>query len=313
MQIGFALPVSGSWATPDNVLTVARRAEQLGYASLWSFQRLLTPPDNQIAPVYTSVLDPTVVLGFAAAVTERADLGIAIINAPFESPALLAKQLATLDVLSRGRLIAGLGLGWLPQEFVASGVPFERRGARIEEYLRCLEALWGPDPVRFDGEFYQVPPSIALPKPVPRSALGSASGSTLSSTLNRPPILMGGDARPALERIGRIGDGWISSSRVPPTDFGQRVDVIKAAAEAAGRDAAGLRFVCRGVLLDAPRTRPLTGTLDEARNDLPALAKQGVTDLFIDLNFDPTIGHVDADPAASMRRAQAVLEAFAPA
>ncbi|HST81535.1 MAG TPA: TIGR03619 family F420-dependent LLM class oxidoreductase [Kineosporiaceae bacterium] len=301
MQIGFALPVSGSWATPDNLLTIARRAEQLGYASLWSFQRLLAPPDNQIAPVYTSVLDPTVVLGYAAAVTERIDLGIAIINAPFESPALLAKQLATLDVLCKGRLLAGLGLGWLPAEFTASGVPFERRGARMDEYLRCLDALWGPDPVQFDGEFYQVPPSIALPKPVPRSSSA------------RPPILMGGDARAALERIGRLGDGWISSSRVPPDEFGQRVEVVKAAAEAAGRDPDQLRFVCRGVLLDAPRTRPLTGTLAQIQDDLPGLAKQGVTDLFIDLNFDPTIGHVDADPVASMRRAQTVLEAFAPA
>ena len=300
MQIGFGLPVSGSWATPDNVLTVARRAEELGYTSLWSFQRLLAPPDDQIAPVYTSVLDPTVVLGYAAAVTERVELGIAIINAPFESPALLAKQLATLDVLSRGRLIAGLGLGWLPAEFTASGVPFERRGARIEEYVNCLQALWGPDPVRFDGEFYQVPPSVALPKPVPRPAA------------TRPPILIGGDAPAALERIGRIGDGWISSSRVPPAEFGQRVDVIKASARAAGRDPESLRFACRGVLLDAARTRPLTGSLDEVRDDLPGLAEQGVTDLFIDLNFDPTIGHVDADPAASMRRAQAVLEALAP-
>ena len=152
MKIGFALPVSGSWATPDNVLTVARRAEQLGYSSLWSFQRLLVPAGARMAPVYLSVLDPTVVLGYAAAVTERVELGIAVINAPFESPALLAKQLATLDLLSRGRLIAGLGLGWLAEEFIASGVPFERRGARMDEYVRCLEALWGDDPVAFDGE-----------------------------------------------------------------------------------------------------------------------------------------------------------------
>ena len=295
MQIGFGLPVSGSWATPDNVLTVARRAEELGYSSLWSFQRLLTPADGELAPVYHSVLDPTVVLGYAAAVTNRVELGIAIINAPFESPALLAKQLATLDLLSGGRVLAGLGLGWLPGEFIASGVPFERRGARIEEYVRCLKAIWGPDPVSFDGEFYQVPPSLALPKPD-----------------RLPPILIGGDAKPALERIGRIGDGWISSSRVPPAEFGQRVDVVKAAARAAGRDVDSLRFVCRGVLLDAPRTRPLTGSLDEIRSDLPGLAEQGVTDLFIDLNFDPTIGNLDADPAASMRRAQAVLEALAP-
>jgi probable F420-dependent oxidoreductase len=300
MQIGFALPVSGSWATPDNVLAVSRRAEELGYAGLWSFQRLLVPADASIAPVYTSVLDPTVVLSYAAAVTERVELGVAIINAPFESPALLAKQLATLDLLSRGRLVAGLGLGWLPEEFVASGVPFERRGARMAEYVRCLQALWGPDPVSFEGEFYRIPESLILPKPAPRQGSG------------RPPILIGGDAPAALERIGRIGDGWISSSRVPPAELGRRVNLVKAAATAAGRDAESLRFVCRGVLLEAPRTRPLTGSLDEIRADLPGLAAQGITDLFIDLNFDPSIGHVDADPAASMRRAQNVLEAFAP-
>jgi probable F420-dependent oxidoreductase len=300
MKLGFALPVSGSWATPENVLTLARRAEQLGYSSLWSFQRLLAPTGARLAPVYLSVLDPTVVLAYAAAVTERAELGIAIINAPFESPALLAKQLATLDLLSHGRLIAGLGLGWLAEEFTASGVPFERRGARIEEYLRCLEALWGPDPVAFEGEFYQVPSSSVQPKPVPRGAAG------------RPPILMGGDAPAALERIGRIGDGWISSSRVPPAELGQRIGVVKASAVAVGRDPQALRFVCRGVLLDAARTRPLTGSFEEIRNDLPGLAEQGLTDLFIDLNFDPTIGNPDADPKASMTRAEAVLVAFAP-
>jgi probable F420-dependent oxidoreductase len=300
MKLGFALPVSGPWATPDNVLTVARRAEQLGYSSLWSFQRLLAPKGAQLAPVYLSVLDPTVVLGYAAAVTERVELGIAIINAPYESPVLLAKQLATLDLLSRGRLLAGLGLGWLAEEFVASGMPFQRRGARVEEYIRCLTALWGPDPVAFDGEFYQVPDSSVQPKPVPRASAA------------RPPILMGGDATAALQRVGRIGDGWISSSRVPPTELGQRIDVVKAAAVAAGRDPEALRFVCRGVLLDAERTRPLTGSFEQIRADLPALAEQGVTDLFIDLNFDPSIGNPDADPEASIRRAEAVLEAFAP-
>ena len=302
MEIGFALPVSGSWATPENVLTIARRAERLGYADLWSFQRVLAPTQAELAPVYLSVLDPTVVLGFAAAVTDRIGLGAAIINAPFQSPALLAKQLATLDILSRGRLVAGLGLGWLPGEFVASGVPFERRGARMDEYLRCLAALWGPDPVIFDGEFYQVPSSSAAPKPVPRA--GSAG---------RPAILLGGDAKPALERIGRLGDGWISSSRVPPAELGQRVDVVKAAARAAGRDPDALRFICRGVLLDAPRSRPLTGSFDEVRGDLPGLAAQGITQVFLDLNFDPTIGAPDADATAAMRRAHAVLEAFAPA
>jgi probable F420-dependent oxidoreductase len=300
MRIAFALPVSGTWATPDNVLHVARQAEAAGYHGLWTFQRLLAPADHSIEPWYTSVLDPAVVLGFAAAVTERAELGVAIINAPFESPALLAKQMASLDVLSRGRLVTGIGAGWLKGEFTASGVPFERRGARIEEYVHCVRAIWGPDPVTFDGEFYQLPPSLMLPKPTFRPG-----GAT-------PPILMGGTAPAALERIGRIGDGWISSSRVTPADLANAVTVVRQSATEAGRDPDRLRFVCRAVVRDEPRTGPLTGPLELVRDDLAGLAEYGITDAFVDLNFDRTIGVVDADPKASMQRADDVLTALAP-
>ncbi|MPV36340.1 LLM class F420-dependent oxidoreductase [Georgenia subflava] len=297
MDVGFALPVSGSWATPGNVLEVARRAESLGYASLWTFQRLLVPVGRPTAAVYTSVLDPVVVLGHAAAVTERVRLGTAIVNVPYVAPAVLAKQLVTLDVLSSGRLDVGLGLGWSRPEFEATGAPFERRGARAEEYLACLRALWGPDPVAFSGRFYQVPPSVVAPKPVQRPG---------------PPILLGGDAPRALERIGRFADGWISSSRADPAALRGPVDTVREAAVRAGRDPDRMRFVCRGVVRDVPRSGPLTGTLEEVRADLPRLAAQGVTEVFVDLNFDPSVGDPDADAAASMRRAHEVLEALAP-
>ncbi|WP_127125254.1 TIGR03619 family F420-dependent LLM class oxidoreductase [Georgenia sp. SYP-B2076] len=298
MDIGFALPVSGSWATPRNVAEVARRAEALGYASVWTFQRLLVPEEASLPPVYASVLDPVVALGYAAAVTERVRLGTAIVNLPFQSPAVLGKQLATLDVLSDGRLDVGLGLGWSREEFVAAGASFRRRGARAEEYLACLRALWGQDRVEFDGEFYRVPVSNVLPKPVQRP---------------HPPILLGGQAPAALARAGRLADGWISNSRADLTRLSDPVEQVRRAARDSGRDPDTLRFVCRGVVRDAPRTGPLTGSLDEVRADLPALAAQGVTEVFVDLNFDPTIGHPDADPAASMRRAHAVLDALAPA
>src|SRR3712207_901604 len=124
MQLGFGLPVSGAWATPANVTRIATRAEQLGYASLWTFQRLLVPVGAQgraAAPVYRSVLDPVVALGFAAAVTSRIRLGVAVWNLPFAAPVVTAKQLATLDVLSGGRLDAGFGSGWSPEEFTAAG------------------------------------------------------------------------------------------------------------------------------------------------------------------------------------------------
>lgn len=298
MDIGFALPVSGAWATPENVAGIARRAEELGYRSLWTFQRLLVPEGSHLPPVYTSVLDPVVTLAHAAAVTDRIRLGTAIVNMPFQPPVVLAKQLATLDVLSGGRLDVGLGLGWEREEFVAAGTPYERRGARAEEYLACLRALWGQDPVQFSGAFYQVPAAVVRPKPVQRPA---------------PPLLLGGAAPRALDRVGRLADGWISASRADLDDLSTSIDRVRDAARAHGRDPGPLRFVCRGVVRGGPRGPRLTGTLDEVRADLPALAAQGVTELFADLNFDPAVGHPDADPAAAVRRAHEVLEALAPA
>lgn len=297
MQMGFGLPVSGGWATPANLRAIAQRAEQLGYATLWSFQRLFVAESQPLPPAYGSVLDPLVPLGFAAAVTERVRLGTAIVNMPYQAPVVLAKALASLDVLSDGRLVAGLGLGWSPEEFTAVGVPYERRGARAEEYLAALRALWGPDPVEHAGEFYTVPRASMLPKPVQQPG---------------PPVLLGGSAPRALARAGRLADGWISSSRENPETIGESVEAVRAGAREAGRDPATLEFVCRGVILDAPRTRPLTGSLDEIRSDLPALAAQGVTETFVDLNFDPTVGNPDVPPETAMRRAHEVLEALAP-
>src|SRR5215471_6227747 len=117
MKVGFGLPVSGAWATPQNISHFATRAEQAGYSSLWTFQRLLVPEGSGMEPVYRSVLDPLAALAYAAALTSRIRLGVAVINVPYLSPAYLAKQTASLDVLSGGRLDLGLGLGWMPEEF----------------------------------------------------------------------------------------------------------------------------------------------------------------------------------------------------
>src|SRR3974390_2825663 len=133
MRIGFGAPVAGAWATPLYLGSFAERAEALGYASLWSFQRLLVPEGSGMEPVYRSVLDPMVALGYAAARTSRIRLGAAVINLPFVSPAYLAKQATTVDVLSGGRLDLGLGIGWVPGEFAAAGASAARRGARAGE------------------------------------------------------------------------------------------------------------------------------------------------------------------------------------
>lgn len=299
--LGFGLPVSGSWATAANMRTIARRAEELGYASLWTFQRLLHPADGDWGPMYRSVHDPLVALAAVASVTERIRLGVAIVNMPFYAPVLLAKQLTTLDVVSEGRLDVGLGLGWSREEFAAVGVPYERRGARGEEFLRCLKAIWTEEVVDFAGEFYRVPPARVDPKPVQQP---------------HPPVLLGGSAEPALRRVGRVADGWISASRQDLSRISDAVATIRRAAEEAGRDAGSLRFVVRGVVrLDngaAPERRPLTGSVEQVHDDLARLAAEGVTEVFLDLNFDPAVGSPNTDPAASMERAETVLAAFAP-
>src|SRR3954447_9855048 len=154
--LGFGLPVSGVWATPDNLVAFARRAEGLGYGSLWTYQRLLAPAETDWGPQYRSVLDPVVALAFAAACTGSARLGTAVVNAPFLPAATLARQLVSLDVLSGGRLDVGLGLGWAREEFAALGVPFDRRAARLEDTVGALRALWADDPGEVHGGFTDV-------------------------------------------------------------------------------------------------------------------------------------------------------------
>ncbi|MBO0836892.1 MAG: LLM class flavin-dependent oxidoreductase, partial [Actinobacteria bacterium] len=142
MDIGFGAPVSGAWASPQNLAAFATEAEDAGYHSLWSFQRLLVPSGSSMEPVYQSVLDPMAVLSYAAAVTSRIRLGVAIVNLPFVSPGYLAKQAASLDVLSGGRHDLGLGIGWMPEEFALTGADMASRGARVTEYVRTLRTLW---------------------------------------------------------------------------------------------------------------------------------------------------------------------------
>jgi hypothetical protein len=302
MDIGFALPVSGSWATAENCIEIAESAERLGYNSLWTFQRLLSPVtptgDQWLPPAYHSVLDPLSVLAFVAARTSTIRLGVAVLNAPFLAPVQLAKVAATVDQLSDGRLDLGLGTGWMPDEFRATGAPFERRGAQMEEYLRALDACWTDGVTSFEGEFSALPASVISPQPRQRP---------------RPQVLLGGAAPAALRRAGRLADGWISASTTDLTTIGDSVELIRAEANEAGRNPDRLRFISRGVVKVRKGERaPLTGSFDEIRSDIEGLAGQGITEVFVDLNFDPEIGSPEADPVQSMQRARRVLEELAP-
>jgi probable F420-dependent oxidoreductase len=290
MDLSLALPTSGTWATPDNITSVARDAEAHGFRGVWTFQRWLSTPE--LPGVYQSVLDPLVALGFAAAVTSRVRLGVAVVNGPFYPPIALAKQFATLDVLSNGRFDAGIGLGWAEYEYEAAGVPMEHRGRRFDEWLDCIDALLTSDEVEFKGAYYSVPRTHIAPRPVQSP---------------RPPVLVGGTAPAALRRAGTRGDGWISSSRASMDDVRDAVRAVGDAAEAAGKARESVRCVVRGVTaphdapVDGAGRRPLHGSLDQIRDDLATYAASGVDEVFLDLNFDSErVGNPAADPSLGM-------------
>jgi probable F420-dependent oxidoreductase len=311
MRLGFGLPVAGGWATPENMMAVAREAESLGYHSLWTVQRILYPsaPRNEYAgspggpwPAYfESVADGPVALGYVAAATSRIRLGTAVVNLPYYSPVVLAKQLATLDVVSGGRLTVGAGLGWSEDEYVAAGVPFRRRGRRMDECLRCLKLVWTEELVEFRGEFYAIPASRIDPKPVQRP---------------HPPLLVGGYSAAALRRAVSLADGYIGGN-IPLAELAPVVERLRAAARDAGRDPGGVPIVARGAvsLRDQPAgpgRRPLFGSLDEVRDDVDRYREIGLTELFLDLNFDERVAAPGADPDAALGLARRLLAALAP-
>jgi probable F420-dependent oxidoreductase len=309
IAVGIGAPVSGAWATPRNLTRFAREAESLGYRSLWTFQRLLVPDGSDMAPVYRSVLDPLVSLGYAAAVTSAIRLGVAVLNHPFASPLLMAKQAATVDVLSGGRLDLGLGIGWLQEEFTGSGAVMARRGPRTAEYVAALRSLWSAEGVtRFSGEHYEIPAGRQDPPPV------QGQGTSRPG----PPVILGGMSRPAIERAGRIADGWVTASAANLPDIGSLAAVVQEAAASIGRGP--LRIICRGVIragdeVTSPRTGErllLSGSFEQIRADVAWLGTQGVTEVFYDLNWDPAIGAPDADPGAATERAAMLMEALAP-
>ncbi|SFB55577.1 probable F420-dependent oxidoreductase, Rv2161c family [Amycolatopsis marina] len=205
-RIGVSLPHVGPHAGPDAVVTVAQAVERLGFHGVSVNERLLTPVrqdwrnDAELPESY--VWDPLEMLTWAAAHTERIRVSTGILNSIFQPPFVLARKLATLDQLSRGRLDVGIGQGGgtreppycVPEEFVAAGVPLSRRGAGFAEHVAAMRACWGPDPVEFHGEHYEIPRCTIGPKPW---------GSSI-------PLLFGATTRRTIERAARIGDGFVT-------------------------------------------------------------------------------------------------------
>lgn len=203
MRIGFTLPQMGALAHhPREVARFARQAEQLGADSLWVGDRLLAPVNptvgygggESIPRAFHALLDPFVLLSIAAVSTERVQIGTNVLNAPWYPPAVLARSLTSIDVVSGGRLVPGFGVGWSPEEYLAVGVPVAQRGARLDECLDALDAYWSDNPVEYHGTHWTVPATYAELKPVQRP---------------RPPIYLGGYSPAAMRRAARRADGWL--------------------------------------------------------------------------------------------------------
>jgi probable F420-dependent oxidoreductase len=299
MLISFGGPSAGAWAEPASVARFAARGEELGYHGYWTFQRLLVGTGQDLAPVYHRVLDPLLTLAYAAARTHTIRLGVAVLNLPYLSPAYLAKQAGTLDVLSGGRAVLGLGTGWSEPEFAATGSDPRPRGRRTEEYLAVLHTLWNDPVSEFTGEFYRVPASVMEPRPVRPGG---------------PPILLGGTADVALRRAGRLTSGWVSSSRASFDEIARGAQIVRRAAEEAGRDPDAVQIVVRGVVHAGRRDDdlPLSGNWEQIRAGAERYAEAGVTELFYDLNWDPVIGSPDTEPERAADRAEEFLTALAP-
>ena len=205
-------------AEPRTLARLARAAEAAGFESLWGGEHVVLPdpqaPPSPMAPT-DRILDPVIALTYAAAVTTRVRRGTGIIILPQRNPLVLAKELASLDVLSNGRLIFGIGVGYLEPEFRAIGAPFEQRGAVSDEYLAAMRAIWSEAKPAYQGRFVAFADVQAHPQPVQRP---------------HPPIVIGGRSAPAFRRAVRFGNGWYG--------FGMNVDATRRAVEGL-RDAAG--------------------------------------------------------------------------
>jgi probable F420-dependent oxidoreductase len=284
------------------MVAIAEAAEALGYHSLWTVYRLLFPTDPAndypAAPgepwpeVFKSVDDPLVALSYIAAKTSRIRLGTAVLNLPYYAPAVLAKQLATLDRVSGGRLTLGAGLGWSLDEYRAVGVPFRRRGERMDEFVRCLTQVWTQPEVEFHGDFYEIPRCLLEPKPVQTP---------------HPPILIGGYAEASIQRVVALGDGYIGGN-VPLAGVKPLIERLGQEAEAHGRNPDELQLVSRGTVRvhDTPQgkeRRPLFGTVEEIRADIDRYREAGLTELFIELNFDPNFASIESDASSARDRA----------
>src|SRR5437870_2038934 len=287
MRFGFALPQAGSAIGPEGLVTAAKRAEDLGFDSLWVLDRILWPVnpqvpypagDGSLPELYKKVLDPVETLTFVAARTDHIFIGTSVLNLPWYNPVLLARRLTTVDILSAGRLRVGFGIGWSPDEYEAAGATWQERGKRADELIQALKKIWTTDPVDFQGKYYRIPKSVIGPKPVQKP---------------HPPIYMAAYAPSALKRVATEANGWFPVG-IPLGGIGPMFEGIKDMAKDAGRDPSALELILRAnieihnIPIENNRV-DFTGTLEQIAKDVTTARKLGAAEIVIDAQFSPGV------------------------
>ena len=298
MRYGFYLPTRGGAATPDALQALVQRGEALGFHSVVIADHVVFPVRIASKYPYTvsgvfpgagDTLEQLTLATFVAAHTRRLRLVTSVMILPHRHPVLAAKMLATLDVLSRGRLTVGVGVGWLREEFEALGAPdFERRGAASDEILTIFKTLWSGQPASFTGEFFRFEALRCLPAPVQKP---------------HPPIWIGGHSRAALRRVARHGDGWHPvganpASMLGPAEMRERLTELRRLTEAEGRDPAALTIAYKAPLYDVDvgadgSQRPFSGSDAQVRDDITTYAALGVHELIFDFRGDDVTRSVE--------------------
>ncbi len=296
MKVGITLPQAGQQATRENIIHMAQNAESEDFDSLWVFERLLWPinpqtpypatPDGSLPNEYQIILDPLETLTYVAAKTNKIALGTSVMDILFHSPVILARRFATLDLLSEGRAIAGLGIGWSKDEYQASNMPFKDKGERANEFLQVLKRIWTDDVVEFKGKYYNMPASKIGPKPVQKP---------------HPPIYMGGFSPNTYSRIVNYDtNGWLGLIGGPLEYLDNTIKTIQNIANKANKDPNRFRVI----LLTYPNVDinsknqsgttsqgqrfPLTGTIDQVGSDIERIKQIGVDHIVFGYNFIPT-------------------------
>lgn len=283
MKVGMFLPQVGEYATKENILYVAKEAEKEGIDSVWVLDRLLWPlnpqtpyaarPDGILPVEFQNVFDPLTILTYVAGVTKRILLGTSIIDMLFESPVLLAKRFATLDILSDGRTIAGLGIGWSKDEYEVSGVPYKDKGTRADEFIQALKKIWTDEIVEFKGEFYNIPASKIGPKPLQKP---------------HPPILLGGFSPKTFSRIVNYANGWIGVAGFGPLEqLEQVINGLKENARKLDKDPSKIDIYIGSYpnVLESPVASdkirsPMTGTIEQIGSDIEQIKAMGTNHIF---------------------------------